>query len=36
MIATTEEQRLLEKWQKKLCLQEWRIKLVNFSCTGTP
>lgn len=24
MIATTEEQRLLEKWQKKLCLQvEW-------------
>lgn len=26
MIATTEEQRLLEKWQKKLCLQEWRIK----------
>lgn len=29
MIATTEEQRLLEKWQKKLCLQEWRIKLVT-------
>lgn len=29
MIATVEEQRLLEKWQKKLCLQEWRIKLVT-------
>lgn len=29
MIATTEEQRLLEKRQKKLCLQEWRIKLVT-------
>lgn len=29
MIAMTEEQRLLEKWQKKLCLQEWRIKLVT-------
>ena len=29
MIATTEEQRLLEMWQKKLCLQEWRIKLVT-------
>ena len=29
MIATAEEQRLLEKWQKKLCLQEWRIKLVT-------
>ena len=29
MIATTEEQRLLEKWQKKLCLQEWRIKIVT-------
>ena len=29
MIATTEEQHLLEKWQKKLCLQEWRIKLVT-------
>lgn len=27
MIATVEEQRLLEKWQKKLCLQEWRIRL---------
>lgn len=23
MIATTEEQRLLEKWQKKLCEQDW-------------
>lgn len=29
MIATTKEQHLLEKWQKKLCLQEWRIKLVT-------
>ena len=32
MIATVEEQRLLEKWQKKLCLQEWRIKLVTHLC----
>ena len=29
MIATTEEQRLLEKWKRKLCLQEWRIKLLT-------
>lgn len=29
MKATIEEQRLLEKWQKKLSLQEWRIKLVT-------
>lgn len=29
MIATVEEQRLLKKWQKKLCLQEWCIKLVT-------
>lgn len=27
MIATNEELALLEKWKRKLCLQEWRIKL---------
>ena len=29
MKATTEEQQVLEKWQKKLCLQDWRIQLVT-------
>lgn len=29
MIATNEEQALLEKWKRKLCLQEWRIQLVT-------
>lgn len=29
MIATNEELALLEKWKRKLCLQEWRIKLVT-------
>lgn len=28
MIATNEELALLEKWKRKLCLQEWRIKLM--------
>ena len=27
MIATNEELALLEKWKRKLCLQEWRICL---------
>lgn len=27
MIATNEELALLEKWKRKLCLQEWRIRL---------
>ena len=26
MITTNEELALLEKWKRKLCLQEWRIK----------
>lgn len=38
MIATVEEQRLLEKWKKKLCLHEWRIKLATHlrpeACCG--
>lgn len=29
MTATNEELALLEKWKRKLCLQEWRIKLVT-------
>lgn len=29
MIATNEELALLEKWKQKLCLQEWRIKLLT-------
>ena len=29
MIATNEELALLEKWKRKLCLQEWRIKLLT-------
>lgn len=29
MIATNEELALLEKWKRKLCLQEWRIKLLQ-------
>ena len=27
MTATNEELTLLEKWKRKLCLQEWRIRL---------
>lgn len=27
MIATNEELALLEKWKRKLCLREWRIRL---------
>lgn len=27
MTATNEELALLEKWKRKLCLQEWRIRL---------
>lgn len=27
MIATNEELAMLEKWKRKLCLQEWRIRL---------
>lgn len=30
MIATNEELALLEKWKRKLCLQEWRIKLGYY------
>ena len=30
MIATNEELALLEKWKRKLCLQEWRITLLNY------
>ena len=29
MTATTEELTLLEKWKRKLCLNEWRIKLLT-------
>lgn len=29
MIATNEELALLEKWKRKLYLQEWRIKLLT-------
>ena len=29
MRATNEELALLEKWKRKLCLQEWRIKLLT-------
>ena len=29
MIASNEELALLEKWKRKLCLQEWRIKLLT-------
>ena len=29
MLATNEELALLEKWKRKLCLQEWRIKLLT-------
>jgi hypothetical protein len=29
MIATNDELSLLEKWKRKLCLQEWRIKLLT-------
>lgn len=29
MIATNEELALLEKWKRKLCLREWRIKLLT-------
>lgn len=29
MIATVEEQCLMEKWKKRLCLHEWRIKPVT-------
>lgn len=29
MIATNEELALLKKWKRKLCLQEWRIKLLT-------
>ena len=29
MIATNDELALLEKWKRKLCLQEWRIKLLT-------
>lgn len=29
MTATNEELALLEKWKQKLCLQEWRIKLLT-------
>lgn len=29
MIATNEELALLEKWKRKLCLQEWRIRLLT-------
>lgn len=29
MIATNDELALLEKWKQKLCLQEWRIKLLT-------
>ena len=29
MTATNEELALLDKWKRKLCLQEWRIKLLT-------
>lgn len=29
MNATKEELALLEKWMRRLCLQEWRIKLIT-------
>lgn len=29
MNATVEETALLEKWKRKLCLQEWRIRLYT-------
>ena len=29
MTATNEELTLLEKWKRKLCLNEWRIKLLT-------
>ena len=29
MTATNDELALLEKWKRKLCLQEWRIKLLT-------
>lgn len=29
MIATNDELSLLVKWKRKLCLQEWRIKLLT-------
>ncbi len=29
MVACKEELALLEKWKRKLCLQEWRIKLLT-------
>ena len=29
MTATNEELALLEKWKRKLCLQEWRVKLLT-------
>lgn len=29
MTATNEELALLEKWKQKLCLREWRIKLLT-------
>ena len=29
MTVTNEELALLEKWKRKLCLQEWRIKLLT-------
>ena len=34
MIATNEETALLEKWKRKLCLQEWRIKRLNHPHPG--
>ena len=37
MIATTEEQRLLEKWQKKLCREERGLQLGRrgVDCDGS-
>ena len=32
MAATSEELALLEKWKRKLCLQEWRIMLLTRLC----
>ena len=29
MTATNEELAMLERWKRKLCLQEWRIKLLT-------
>lgn len=34
MIATNEELALLEKWKRKLYLQEWRIKLLTQPSPG--